>query len=94
MPSIFFTKDSHVLLPSDTNMKRCSDSHVICFSVVTVKLKEQDEALDKTKPANLQEMLQHMEKWSRSIEVVYYTEEQKQILTRVYFPFDPKVGWS
>ena len=86
VPSISFTKDSHVLLSSDTKVKRCNDNHAIYFSVVTVELKEESEAMDK--------MWQYIKEWSRSIEVVYNTQEQKKILTRVYFPFDPKVGWT
>ena len=35
-----------------------------------------------------------IEPLSRSIEVVYYTKEQKEILTRAYFPLDPNVGWA
>ena len=54
---------------------------------------EQAEAMNE-KAAKLREMWQDIEKWSRSIEVVYHTEEQKEILTRVYFPFDPHVGWA
>ena len=37
---------------------------------------------------------QDIAKWSRSIEVVYRTAEDKPIITRVYFPFDPKVSWA
>ena len=44
--------------------------------------------------AELQEMWEDIEPWSRSIEVVYHTQDQKEILTQVYFPFDPIVGWA
>ena len=40
------------------------------------------------------EMLENIKPCSRRIEVVYHTEDQKEILTRVYFPFDPEVGWA
>ena len=49
--------------------------------------------IDK-KETKFQEMWKDIEPWSRCIEVVYQTEEQKEILTRVYFPYDPEVGWT
>ena len=37
-------------------------------------------------------MWQYCEVWSRSIEIVYKAKSGKQILTRVYFPYDPHVS--
>lgn len=37
-------------------------------------------------------MWQHCEKWSTSVEIVYKTQNDKQILTRAFFPYDPHVS--
>ena len=37
-------------------------------------------------------MWQHLSNWSRSIEVNYVTKDNKELLTRVYFPFNPSVS--
>ena len=63
----------------------------LCGCILTVEFDEQVEAKDD-RAASLQAMWQDVKMWSRSIEVIYHTEEQKEILTRVYFPFDPQVG--
>ena len=34
----------------------------------------------------------HVSDFSRSIEINYKTKDNKEILTRVYFPFDPSVS--
>ena len=57
---------------------------IICGCIFTVELDE--------KEPQFRVMWENIEPWSRRIEVVYYAEEEKEILTRVYFPFDPKVG--
>lgn len=36
-------------------------------------------------------MWQHVTSWSHSMEVDYVTKKGKNILTKAYFPFDPKV---
>lgn len=36
-------------------------------------------------------MWQHVKSWSHSMEVDYVTKTGKNILTKAYFPFDPKV---
>lgn len=46
------------------------------------------------KAEKLKLMWKDINKWSRSIEVIYQSEEQEPLLTRVYFPFDPEVGLS
>lgn len=38
------------------------------------------------------EMWQHVTRWSHSMEVDYRTKDGKNILTKAYFPFDPKVA--
>ena len=38
------------------------------------------------------EMWQHVSRWSHSMEVDYRTKDGKNILTKAYFPFDPKVA--
>lgn len=41
-----------------------------------------------------EEMWQEIKDWSQSIELIYQRQEEKPLLTRVYFQFDPKVGLS
>ena len=56
---------------------------------LTAKPKERFEGYEKGL-----DMWTHVTNWSRSIEVNYFTKEGKEILTRVYFPYDPAVSFN
>ena len=39
-----------------------------------------------------EEMWQHYQEQSRSVQIIYRGDEKQEILTRVYFPKDPDVS--
>ena len=43
---------------------------------------------------HMERLWEHVRCWSCSIEVNYQPKEEKGILTRVYFPYDPKVSFN
>ena len=38
-------------------------------------------------------MWEHCESWSTSVEINYKTQNDKEILTRAFFPYDPHVSF-
>ena len=46
----------------------------------------------KSKHRSDDDVWKHVSDFSRSIEINYKTKDNKEILTRVYFPFDPSVS--
>ena len=61
--------------------------HLVMFFTVTSKHKD---GLDDDD--DMIALWKHVSDFSRSIEINYKTKDNNEILTRVYFPFDPAVS--
>ena len=66
-----------------------STEHILCIIIVAVESKSPKFLMKYPKA---KDMWVHLSNHSRSIEVNYVTKENKKILTRIYFSFDPSVS--
>ena len=57
---------------------------------ITVLLVNFEE--DYSQDDSMNNMWSHVSDFSRTIEINYVTQNQEEILTRLYFPFDPSVS--